>query len=399
MRSYHEDSAAAGRQILPDLVRAWALFGICVVNVGVLAWPMASSYHAGGMTTDLDNAAYFLVVGLFAMKSYSLFSFMFGVGFAYQIDSAERRGVGFGGRYWRRILGLFAFGVLNIALFFFGDILVIYAVLGSILFFMRDLSWKTLRLVAFIVYGIQIALSGLFALAMWAGFTFAPEEMAEVSKKFAEMDAAGIAAFSEGSFLEAMLFRLMTYGEGFSSMLMTQGFGAFSFFLLGLAAVKVGVISDPGAAIWRRCRWIALPLGLLVSGAGGYVLIGASGMSDPDTYIGMFLITIGSPLSSFGYIGLLAKWAEGEGGPIRNFFARGGTSSLTAYLMQNAILSFTFAAYGLGQFAQWPAAMAIGYAALVALFTIAFASLWRLYFSRGPLEYILRGITYAGAGR
>ncbi|MEO0467493.1 MAG: DUF418 domain-containing protein [Pseudomonadota bacterium] len=399
MRRYDEDTASAGRQVLPDLVRAWALFGICVVNVGVLAYPMASSYHGGGLGTSADTAAFFLVNALFMMKSYSLFSFMFGVGFAYQIDSAERRGVGFAGRYWRRILGLLAFGILNIALFFFGDILVIYAVLGAGLFLMKGLDWKNLRLIAIILYIVQIVLIALFALAMWAGFTFAPEEMTEVTTKFTEMNKNAVAAFGEGTFVEAMMFRLITYAESFSSMIMIQGVGAFSFFLFGLAAVKAGVISDPSAAIWRRARLIALPLGLLISGLGGYVTVQANGMIDPNMFWGMLLITIGSPFSSFGYIGLLAKWAEGSGGPIRNFFARGGTSSLTAYLMQNAILSFTFAGYGLGYFAKWPAAHAIGFAALVALFTIAFTSIWRLFFSRGPLEYILRGITYAGAGR
>lgn len=398
MRSYAEDTTAAGRQVLPDLVRAWALFGICVVNVGILAYPLATSYHGGGLATVLDKTAFFLVNGLFTMKSYSLFSFMFGVGFAYQISAAERRQVSFVPQYWRRIVGLLLFGVLNIALLFFGDILVIYAVLGIGLLFVKDVDLKNLRLIAIIVYVVQIVLVALFAFAMWAGLTFAPEEMAKVTGKFAEMDERAIAAFESGTFLEATLFRLAIYAESFSSMIMIQGVGAFSFFLFGLAAVKAGVIANPNAAIWRRARWIALPLGLVVSGAGAWIMTHAGGMMDPNMFWGMLLLSIGSPFSSFGYIGLLAKIAEGKGGPIRTFFARGGTSSLTAYLMQNAILSFTFAAYGFGFFADWPAHQAIGYAALVALFTIAFASIWRLFFSRGPLEYILRGITYAGSG-
>ena len=93
--TYLEENQAAGREIFPDLARAWALFGIALVNVGVLAWPMMSSYHhEGAAPASLDTAAWFGVNALFLMKSYSLFSFMFGVGFAYQMQSAERRGVG-----------------------------------------------------------------------------------------------------------------------------------------------------------------------------------------------------------------------------------------------------------------------------------------------------------------
>ena len=35
--TYLEESQAAGREIFPDLARAWALFGIALVNVGVLS--------------------------------------------------------------------------------------------------------------------------------------------------------------------------------------------------------------------------------------------------------------------------------------------------------------------------------------------------------------------------
>ncbi len=401
MRSYAEESAAAGRQILPDLARAWALFGIALVNVGVLAWPMMSGYHfdnAGktGITGPQDFTAYFLVNALFLLKSYSLFSFMFGVGFGHQMESAERRGVGFAGRYWRRILGLFAFGALNITLLFFGDILVVYALLGSLLFLFRKSSPKKLIGWGIGVYVVQIliisAVAGLIAL----GAAFAPDEMAEGFAEMGAMDTQGLAAFGSGGLATASAFRIENYISGLPFILLMQGPGAFAFFLFGLAAVKTGAIADPSAPVWKRARRAALPIGLLVSGAGAWLLTSASGMSDPDMFFGMALITLGSPFSTFGYLGLIAKWAEGKGGPVRTFLARGGTSSLTAYLMQGLLFSLIFSAYGLGYFAELPAAVCIGIAAGVALFTIAFASLWRTAFKQGPTEFILRKWTYLG---
>ncbi|MEO1659983.1 MAG: hypothetical protein AAFR51_03270 [Pseudomonadota bacterium] len=100
--SYLQETKDAGRHVFPDLARAWALFGIALVNVGLFAWPaMKGGYAAGGLETGVDQAAFFGVNALFLMKSYTLFSFMFGVGFAYQIISAEKAGVSFAGRYWR----------------------------------------------------------------------------------------------------------------------------------------------------------------------------------------------------------------------------------------------------------------------------------------------------------
>ena len=81
--SYLQETKNAGRHIFPDLARAWALIGIALVNVGLFAWPgMKGGYAAGGLETGVDQAAFFGVNALFTMKSYTLFSFMFGVGFA-----------------------------------------------------------------------------------------------------------------------------------------------------------------------------------------------------------------------------------------------------------------------------------------------------------------------------
>ena len=398
LRSYAEDTAAAGRQVLPDLVRAWALFGICVVNVGVMSWPMGSSYHyPGGLTGPVDEAAYFATNSLFLMKSYSLFSLMFGVGFAYQIESAARRGVGFAGRYWRRIIGLLAFGILNITCLFFGDILVVYAVLGVVFFLFRNAGQKTLFVWGMVFYVIQILVIAMMALGIWAGMTFDPEAMAKEFAMMDEMDVESLAAFQSKNFMDAAAFRTHTYISEGVFMYIFQGFGAFAFFLFGFALVKSGAIADPMAAIWKRSRHIFLPIGLIISCAGGWLLVKAEGMSDPNMMFGMTLVVLGSPFSSMGYIGVIAKWAEGAGGPIRNFFARGGTASLTAYLMQGLLLSLTFSGYGLGYFAKLPAATTIIIAAGIALFTIAFASCWRLAFKRGPLETILRSWTYLGA--
>lgn len=397
MRSYAEDTAAAGREVLPDLTRAWALFGIAVVNVGVMSWPMVSGYHGGAMQGPADYTLYFFVVALFMLKSYSLFSFMFGVGFAYQMQSAERRSVGFAGRYWRRILGLFLFGLLNIFCFFIGDILVMYSLLGSLLFLFRKAATKTLLGWAIGVYIVQILFIGLMAFGIWAGVTYAPEEMAKASTQMEELDVKSLETFTTAGFLETSGYRLAIYAQNLVNFIFLQGIGALAFFLFGLSAVKSGIIANPSAPIWRKARWQALPVGLVVSALGAWLMIQGEGVFDPRMMAGMLLITLGSPFSSFGYIGLMAKWAEGKGGPVRSFFARGGTASLTAYLLQNAIMSFTFSAYGLGMFAKLPASTCILIGVGVALFSIAFTSLWRLWFARGPMEVVLRNWTYLGA--
>ncbi len=397
MASYEQESRAAGREVLPDLTRAFALFGIALVNVGVFAWPIYNGYAAGGLETMLDRAAYFAVGAFFLLKSYSLFSFMFGVGFAYQMTAAQKRGVGFAGRYWRRIAGLLVLGIINVVCLFIGDILVVYAVMGSLLFLFRNAGTRTLINWGKWIYGLQVVVVVLMATAWWMGMRFAPEEMAATVTEMDAMEAASAAAFGAGSFAQAAQHRFAEWSSSFPMMIMFQGIGAFAFFLLGLSAMRSGVISDPSAAIWRTARRLWLPLGVAGSMVGGWLLVSAGGMADPNALIGIALVTLFSPLSSAGYVGLIAKWAAGPGGPVRDFMARAGTSSLTAYLMQGLLLSLIFSAYGLGLYQAHGAAVCVAIGAGVAVFSLVFCSLWRLRFRRGPMEAILRSWTYLGA--
>lgn len=395
--NYAEQSQAAGRHIFPDLTRAFALIGIVLVNVGVIAYPMMKGYSDGGLNTPLDEAAMFSTSAFFLLKSYTLFSFMFGVGFAYQIRSAERKGAGFAGQYWRRILGLLILGLLHVALIFQGDILVTYAILGSILFLFRKAAVKTLKRWAIAIYSLQIIAIGFLAFAISMGEKYAPEDMILEKEKMEAGIAMSREAFSNGSFLEAVSFRFIEWSQVVTFGILIQGFGALAFFLFGLAAVRAGHISNPSAPIWKTFRRIFLPIGILGSLFAAYVLTTAEDqMMGPQMMLGLMLITLFAPFSTAGYLGLIAKWAEGPLTPLKIFMARGGTASLTAYLLQGLILSLIFNNYGLGYFREIGAAGCVFIALLVGVFTVSFSSLWRTKFARGPMEYILRHWTYLG---
>ena len=393
---YLEESQAAGREILPDLVRAFALIGIALVNVGVISYSMMESYHGGGFKTPIDTYAYIAVNSLFTFKSYTLFSFMFGVGFAYQIASAHRKGVKFGGRYTRRIIGLAILGLLHVALLFQGDILVIYAILGSILYLFRNASARTLTYTALGIYLFQILLVAFFALAMTMGMKYAPDDMAIELARMEEMNVVAHAVYGDGTFTGSIVNRFKEWTQIITFGMLMQGLGAFAFFLLGFAAVKSDIINKANAPMWKRFRRVFLPIGVIGSIFGAWVISLGTDMMDPTMMLGMLIVVIFAPFSTAGYLGLIAKWASRPHGRLKAFMARGGTATLTAYLMHGLIMSLVFNNYGLGYFAKLSAAQCILIALVTALFTIAFASLWRKKFARGPMEMLLRGWTYLG---
>lgn len=394
--TYLEQTAAAGRHVFPDLVRAFALFGIVLVNVAYFAFPGEVTYFYGGLNTSADIAASFTVDALFLLKSYTLFSVMFGAGLAYQMMSAERRGVALGPLYFRRMVGLGLLGVLHVTVAFIGDILIVYAVIGSVLFLFRNLSIKALIRwgTGFLVLQMVVAIGLAAAFAAWASFD--PDSMAVMSGEMTAVMKASEQVYLTGSFSELITQRWSEWTEYIVFAGVIQGPGVFSFFLFGLAGVKSGVLQDPQAQLWRRSRRVYLPIGVLLSGVGTAILLTSPGPMTAQGMVGMAIITLAAPLSSIGYLGLIAKWAASPMTRFKTFLARAGTASLTTYLLQSLILSYIFCGYGLGLYAQLGAASCVAIALITGVVTLSATSLWRARFAHGPFEALLRRCTYLG---
>ncbi|MEM9599848.1 MAG: DUF418 domain-containing protein [Pseudomonadota bacterium] len=397
--TYLEQNEAMGRHIFPDLVRAFALFGIVMVNVAYFAWPGPDTYSYGGDYSALDSAAIFTVDSLFLMKSYTLFSAMFGAGLAYQMMSAQRRGVAFAPRYFRRMLGLLLIGMAHVAFAFVGDILIVYAAIGCLLFLFRNRSVKALRRWGYAFLIIQALVIALFSAAFGAMEAFDPASTEEVMAEIRTQMKASASVYMSGSFPEVMAQRIKEYVEYAMFIIPVQGFGVIAFFLFGLAGVKSGVLENPDAPLWRKSRRIFFPIGLIISMIGAWLLVTSGNAMSGRGLFGTFAIFLGSPFSTLGYLGLIAKWSTGPMTAAKEFMARAGTSTLTAYLMQSLILSLIFTSYGLGLFGQVSAVGCIAIAAATGLFTLSFSSLWRKRFERGPMESVLRKWTYLSAGR
>jgi uncharacterized protein len=132
---------------LLDALRGFALLGILTMNL--LAF---SGYYEVKMVGDLaslpthaaDRVTHFLMATLAEGKFYSLFSLLFGIGFAVQMLRAEQRGDRLAPRYRRRLGVLVAIGMVHLCVVWAGDILVLYALLGFLLLPLRRYGDRTL---------------------------------------------------------------------------------------------------------------------------------------------------------------------------------------------------------------------------------------------------------------
>lgn len=382
----------ADRALMPDLLRAFALFGIAVVNVIAFAQPFSSGFHNGGLDTPADQIAYSAVSLLFLMKSYPLFSMMFGAGLSYQLMAAERDGKDFAPRYFRRMAALIVLGLFHFVFFWFGDILLTYGLLGCLLFVLRNASVRALVRTGIILILLNTLVLMSFAGMIWLGETYAPEAMADAG--YEEMDAAAFAAFGDGTFWQAALYRLKLMPLVLPSVIIQQGISVFGFFCFGLAAVKAATIDQPMAPIWKLSRRVFLPIGLAGSALGAWILLQAGSSVDSTYIFGSAVIMGFSAFSALGYAGVIAALSAGRGGPVRRFLAKAGSASLTAYLLQSVMFSLIFTAYGLDQFGRMTAWEAISTAAGVALASLLFTGVWCSFAARGPMEVLLRRVTY-----
>ncbi|MEY1556581.1 DUF418 domain-containing protein [Yoonia sp. R2331] len=363
------------RALMPDYLRIFALFGIVVVNVEGLAFPLATGYPPAADGTFLDALAMWLVRGLALLKSYGLFSFMFGVGLGFLMQSAHRRTLRFGRLYRNRIFGLLLLGVLHGVFFFFGDILVTYAVFGAVLYLFRN--WEARRLVklggALLAVQIILALPLIYALSGLADDDWTTE----------------VAVLTTGGFWDVVGFRSLTFAVVVPVVLVLQGIGVLGWFCLGLAAVKSGLIDNAAHPLWRRARVWCVGPGVALS------LLGASIWHFGVPALGEMLIALAAPIATIGYLGLIAAIARPPG-PVTARLLNAGGSSLSIYLGQSIILSTIFAPYGLDMWNAVGPAAAIAIAILVTIGLILFLSIWRIWFRFGPFEWVLRRITYAG---
>ena len=131
--------AASERILYIDILRGMALFGILAANMRGFDAP-ASVY--GNIKLLFHNRADMIAQGFIDIfiqgKFVTLFSFLFGLGFAVQMTRAVARGAKFMSFYPRRLAALALFGLIHGILIWWGDILLTYAVAGALLLFFRN---------------------------------------------------------------------------------------------------------------------------------------------------------------------------------------------------------------------------------------------------------------------
>jgi uncharacterized protein len=382
-----------------DVLRAFALFGIMVTHSALEFLVGPDPYPDFGMVHAFDPVVKQIVALLTTGKFFMIFSFLFGLSFAIQIDNAARKGAAFAGRFAWRLTVLMLIGIAH-SVVFSGDILVIYALLGFLLIPMRNVGTRKLLWVAGILV-VNIPLI-LILLAVAGGPPPGPEQqaaVAEQTRQFMEMARHFYEVKSSGTLAElaqintGMMFVLKLMYVLSSGRLWVT----FGCFLLGMCAGRVGLFFDtPGnraimGRILKVCGPIALVTSILVLLFPANPAIASSGRD-------VFAVSVASlqnaSLSAFLIAGVsMLYWRAPRRGPLPAL-APMGRMGLTTYLMQTIFGLVLFYGIGFGLMGKLGVGLGVLVGLLCCVAQVFFSRAWLARFTMGPFEWLWRSLTY-----
>jgi uncharacterized protein len=377
--------ARPGRLDVVDALRGFAIVSIMLVH----NLEHFNLYYAVPGLPDwlkaVDSSIWNTVFFLFAGKSYAIFSLLFGVTFFMQDHARAQRGEDFRARFAWRLVLLFGFGIVN-SMFYDGDILTFYAVMGLLLIPVARLGDAAV-----------CAIACLLMLQPWEWLVFIDAlQHSDVKPP----DPASWAYYAKNGYLTGDSLRAAIAGNLTNGKLAAlhwswetgRMFQMPSLFMLGMLAGRraLFVASPQSRRFWARTLLIAalsfVPLYFANSELGRWVA--SEALRRP-------LSTIVSTWSNLAFMLVLVS------GFVLLFQARPprillplGRMSLSSYMMQSMVGASLYYGYGLGWYKVTDPSMCLLIGLGLALLQTWFSAWWLRSHKQGPLEALWHRATW-----
>lgn len=403
-RAAAHPTAERDRLPLLDAVRGTALGGILLANLTSFfgADMLTAAERAAQPAAALGQAVLFAVDWLVEGKFYSVFSMLFGIGFALQAARAGSRGDDIGPFFRRRMAVLVLIGLTHMYLLWAGDILLLYGVMGLVLPWLcrRPLPTRLAAMAA--LFTVPFATHVMVWLSDGALDPRAP--FAAVGATLRE--AFGIASrttldlFARGSSLDYWAWNT-AYAVVRPGTYLQSGRPAkvLALFLLGawLASTVLPRLAGSRRLLWRTA-WLGGTVGLLASAV--YAAIKAEARSTFELS-GVGLVqtaayTLGTTPLALAYMAVATlAWQQTAWQARLAWFVPLGRMALSVYLTQTLVQLLLFSSHGARLAGRLPIALlpVVALAILVAQQRVC--RWWLARHAQGPMEWLWRRAVYA----
>lgn len=385
-------TSEAKRIILLDVYRGFAIFGIFVVNIGIMnSTFLNQDVFALQWTSALDQGIATLLQLFFYTKFFPIFSLLFGIGIAMQLikrsDSTAKKTSFF----YRRMGILWLFGLCHILFLWSGDVIHLYAIIGLVMLPLVHRS-NGLLLLTSVLLLLFPYYDPLFA-SLFDLLDYHPEHYLK------EHTGASVRTLiRNGNYTAGMRLRVLEYFSNLPMLLGFLGPIALSMFLLGIYLGKNQL--QYRLKPWLKQISVPMLIGLVSTSAYRYYflfhLLGhkldlyrlyreyfVKLMVLSDVFTGLFYLWI---------IGML--WYYTPLKKVLSILQFPGRMALTNYLAQSLVGLILFSSIGFSRYETFAPSETFAIACAVFCCQTVVSWFWLRHYNFGPLEWVWRCLSY-----
>lgn len=385
------------RIITLDIIRGFALFGILLVNMAFFNTPKLFIIGTEVLLfADIGSriANYFILV--FATgKFFTIFSFLFGLGFFIFMDRIQDKGLHVAPLYRRRLFFLFILGFIHAVFIWSGDILLTYSIAGFLLLFFRNSGAETIKKWAiwlFVIVNIVIGLLTYLSTVVEAVF----DDGSEIATYNQDLVQQAISIYQSGNFAEILSFRLAEEVPIILFNLVITVPFVLSVFLFGLFVGKKGITKNIDHhlnwiySVWKKSFIFSAILTVVL-------LVLRMELVFIPFHLHFAILEIisyvtGLVMSFFYMTSIALLYAKQKWLKFLSVFAPVGQMALTNYLTQTMICLIIF--NGFGFYGKVAPELGIVLTIVIFILQTYLSHYWLKKYRFGPIEWLWRAFTY-----
>lgn len=378
---------APQRMVGPDLARGITLLGIALAN-SVTCWAMVDSRPTSVGVVRPDNifdsiAVVISTIGVH-VRGLPMFATLLGYGVGLIYARSAREGLTLSGArkvLVRRYLFLGLFGAVHMALIFWGDIMLMYALLVLILTTMVSLSDRALLWIAGGMAAIGAPIACFFFYLSYAEGFLHPAHFSPFLPFDQYTDQLAFGSIG----MLAIPFNMLPLAPVILPVI-----------ILGFLAGRRNALAQP--ELFRKPMVIAMVVSAVIA-LGVGIPWAWSILTDNGQDLMWFAIngslgfyTGPGAVAAFFYVGSKLSKTKWVSIPPLSWVVALGRMSMSGYVLQSVVFNIIMSPWGFGIGSQGPISQVLVVAFFVWLITVVLAGLWPQ--QRGPLETIHRKQSY-----